>query len=92
MSVTNHPLPLFVYNEEEYSQRIARMEKNAQFADSVVLFKLRYIPGEYDDITKEEYEKAVKIAKDCLAWVEKKVSAIETADTTPIGGIINKEQ
>lgn len=29
-------------------------------------------PGEYDDITKEEYEKAVKIAKSCLDWVEKK--------------------
>jgi HEPN domain-containing protein len=27
-------------------------------------------PGEYDEITKEEYEKAVKIAKDCLDWVE----------------------
>jgi len=30
-------------------------------------------PGEYDDITKEEYEKAVKIAKDCLDWVENKI-------------------
>ena len=30
-------------------------------------------PGGYDDITKEEYEKAVKIAKDCLDWVENKI-------------------
>jgi len=27
-------------------------------------------PGEYDEITKEEYEKSIKIAKDCLDWVE----------------------
>ena len=31
-------------------------------------------PGEYDEITKEEYEKAVKIAKDCLDWVDKKIT------------------
>jgi HEPN domain-containing protein len=30
-------------------------------------------PGEYDDITKEEYEKSLKIAKDCLNWVENKI-------------------
>jgi hypothetical protein len=29
----------------------------------------RYL-GEYDGITKEDYENAVKIAKDCLMWVE----------------------
>jgi HEPN domain-containing protein len=34
-------------------------------------------PGEYDDITKEEYEKAVKIAKNCLDWVEKKIKENE---------------
>jgi len=27
-------------------------------------------PGEYDEITKTEYERAVKTAKDCLDWVE----------------------
>jgi len=30
-------------------------------------------PGEYDEITKEEYEKSVKIAKDCLHWIEEKI-------------------
>jgi HEPN domain-containing protein len=29
-------------------------------------------PGEYDDVTKEEYEDAIKIAKKCLDWVEEK--------------------
>jgi HEPN domain-containing protein len=26
-------------------------------------------PGEYDDITKDEYEESIKIAKMCLDWV-----------------------
>jgi HEPN domain-containing protein len=30
-------------------------------------------PGEYDEITKEEYEKSIKTAKDCLDWVENKM-------------------
>ncbi|MDR0639686.1 MAG: HEPN domain-containing protein [Spirochaetaceae bacterium] len=30
-------------------------------------------PGEYDEITKEEYEMAVKITKECLNWVENKI-------------------
>jgi HEPN domain-containing protein len=27
-------------------------------------------PGEYDEITKEEYENSLKIAKNCLDWVD----------------------
>jgi HEPN domain-containing protein len=30
-------------------------------------------PGEYDDITKGEYEKNLKTARDCLNWVENKI-------------------
>ena len=30
-------------------------------------------PGEYDDVTKEEYEKSIEIAKACLDWVEKTI-------------------
>jgi len=26
-----------------------------------------------DEITKEEYEKSIKIAKDCLQWIEDKI-------------------
>jgi HEPN domain-containing protein len=36
-------------------------------------------PGEYDDITKEEYKTAVKIAKDCLDWVENIIKENKTA-------------
>jgi HEPN domain-containing protein len=31
-------------------------------------------PGEYDDITKKEYEESIKIAKMCLDWVEHKIN------------------
>jgi HEPN domain-containing protein len=36
-------------------------------------------PGEYDEITKEEYEKAINIAKDCLNWVENKIASTNGA-------------
>ncbi|GHV30359.1 DNA-binding protein [Spirochaetia bacterium] len=34
-------------------------------------------PGEYDEITKEEYNEAVKIAKTCLEWTENKIKENE---------------
>ena len=34
-------------------------------------------PGEYDEITKEGYGKSVKIAKDCLEWIEKTIKERE---------------
>jgi hypothetical protein len=34
-------------------------------------------PGEYDDITKEEYESAIRIAKNCLDWTEQKIKENE---------------
>jgi HEPN domain-containing protein len=34
-------------------------------------------PGEYDDVTKEDYEKAVKITKECLDWVDDRIKESE---------------
>jgi HEPN domain-containing protein len=31
-------------------------------------------PGEYDDITKDDYEESIKIAKNCLDWVTQKIA------------------
>ena len=39
---------------------------------TVYAVQTRY-PGEYDEITKEEYEKSMKIAKDCLDWAKNKI-------------------
>ena len=69
--------------EPEFTHNIGRLlnelEKFTEIAENIreamdltnYAVQTRY-PGEYDDITKEEYEKAVKIAKSCLDWVEKK--------------------
>jgi HEPN domain-containing protein len=35
-------------------------------------------PGEYDEITKAEYEKSVKIAQECVEWVENRIKEIES--------------
>ena len=70
--------------EPEFTHNIGRLlnelEKFTEIAENIreamdltnYAVQTRY-PGEYDDITKEEYEKAVKIAKSCLDWVEKKI-------------------
>jgi HEPN domain-containing protein len=34
-------------------------------------------PGEYEAITKERYEESIKIAEDCLSWVENKIKESE---------------
>ena len=30
-------------------------------------------PGEYDDITKEDYEESILIAKKCLEWIQNRI-------------------
>jgi hypothetical protein len=34
-------------------------------------------PGEYEEITKEEYENGIKITNVCLDWVENKIKETE---------------
>jgi HEPN domain-containing protein len=62
-------------NELEKFIEIAENIKEAMNVTNYAV-QTRY-PGEYDDITKEEYENAVKIAKDCLNWVGKKIKENE---------------
>ena len=40
-------------------------------------------PGEYDEITKEEYLKCIKTAKDCLDWVEYKLRETTLPEVKP---------
>jgi HEPN domain-containing protein len=40
--------------------------------------QIRY-PGEYEEITKLEYEEVITIAKDCLEWVEKIIDSLCSA-------------
>ena len=74
---------LLIYHgvEPEFTHNIAKLlEELEKFTD--VLESIRKAtkltdyatftrcPGEYEEITKEEYEQAVKIAQECLDWVE----------------------
>ena len=56
-----------------------KVNKAAELTNYAV--QTRY-PGEYDEITKEEYDKAVKVAKDCLDWVERIIKESKTPSTT----------
>jgi len=42
-------------------------------------------PGVYDEITKDEYTKSIKIAKDCLDWVESKVKENDESKKSELG-------
>jgi hypothetical protein len=43
---------------------------------TIYAVQTRY-PGEYDEVTKEEYMKSIKIAKNCLDWIDNKIKETE---------------
>ena len=69
--------PEFTHNIEILLKEIKKFTDIPENIKDAVLLtnyavQTRY-PGEYDEVTKEEYEKSIKIAKDCLNWVENKI-------------------
>jgi len=69
--------PEFTHNIEILLNKLKSftdIPENIKEAVQLTIFAVqtRY-PGEYDEITKEEYEKSVRIAKDCLNWIENKI-------------------
>ena len=58
-------------NELEKLMEVPQHVKKATSLTKYAVFT-RY-PGEYDEITKDEYEANIEIAKDCLDWVENKI-------------------
>jgi len=66
---------------------LSNLEKHVEIDDNVkegmdltnYAVQTRY-PGQYTEVTKDEYQKAVEISKECLEWVEK---IIENKNTTP---------
>ena len=65
-----HNIELLINELKRFTDIPEKINETTQLTNYAV--QTRY-PGEYDEITKEEYEKAVKIAKDCLDWVENKM-------------------
>ena len=73
--------PEFTHN---IGKLLAELEKHVEIPNNIMeamdltnyAVQTRY-PGEYDDITKEEYENCLRITKNCLDWVESKLKHIE---------------
>jgi len=69
--------PEFTHNIEillNELEKFATIPEDVKQAMKLTIYAVqtRY-PGEYDEITKEEYTKSIKIAKDCLDWVKNKI-------------------
>jgi len=65
-----HNIELLIKELKKFTDIPEKVNEATELTNYAV--QTRY-PGEYDEITKEEYKKAVKIAKDCLDWVENKI-------------------
>ena len=55
-------------------EKFTEIPEDIKLATNVTKYAVitRY-PGEYDEITKENYEESIKIAKDTIEWVENKI-------------------
>jgi len=55
-------------------EKFTEIPENIKLATNVTKYAVitRY-PGEYDEITKENYEESIKIATDCIEWAENKI-------------------
>jgi HEPN domain-containing protein len=86
-------LLLFYGSEPEFTHNIGillnEIEKFTEIPDNIKeatkLTKYAVItryPGEYDEITNENYAESIKIAKACFEWVENKIKASEENQET----------
>ena len=66
-----HNIELLLKELKKFTEIPENIEDAVRLTDYAV--QTRY-PGEYDEVTKEEYERSVKIAKDCLGWAESKIN------------------
>ena len=75
-----HNIELLINELKKFTDIPEKINEAAQLTTYAV--QTSY-PGVYDEITKKEYEKAVKIAKDCLNWIENKIK--ETEENKNVG-------
>ena len=73
--------PEYTHNIESLLQELKKfieIPKNIKGATKLTKYAIvtRY-PGDYEEVTKEVYEESVKMAKDCLDWVEIKIKESE---------------
>ena len=65
-----HNITKLLEELEKFTEIPANINKAVKLTDYATF--TRY-PGEYDDITKEEYDQAIKITQECLDWVKKTI-------------------
>jgi HEPN domain-containing protein len=65
-----HNIEILLKEIKKFTDIPENIKEAAQLTNYAI--QTRY-PGEYDEITKEEYEKSIIIAKDCLHWIENKI-------------------
>jgi HEPN domain-containing protein len=69
-----HNIEILLKELKNFTEIPENIKETARLTNYAV--QTRY-PGEYDEITKEEYEKSVNIATVCLEWVENKIKENE---------------
>jgi HEPN domain-containing protein len=62
-----HNIEILLKEIKNFTEIPENIKEAAQLTNYAV--QTRY-PGEYDEITKEEYENSIKIATACLDWIE----------------------
>jgi len=75
-----HNIEALLVELEKFTEIPAHIREATDLTKYAVL--TRY-PGEYEEITKDRYEKAVKIAQECLDWVEQTIKRIESEKIKP---------
>jgi HEPN domain-containing protein len=84
---------LLIYNqiEPEFTHNIGLLLNNLgkvtnipdEMNETIKLTKYavqtRY-PGQYDDVTKKDYDESIRIAKMCLEWVQSKMAELRLND------------
>jgi HEPN domain-containing protein len=70
-----HNIDTLIYELEKFTEVPENVKKSAELTDYAIL--TRY-PGWYEEVTKEKYENAVKIAQECVEWVENRIKEIES--------------
>jgi HEPN domain-containing protein len=73
-----HNIGILLNEIEKYTKIDDTIRESMKLTNFAV--QTRY-PGNYDDITKEEYKEAIKIAKSCLNWVKKTIKDNENKKT-----------
>jgi HEPN domain-containing protein len=65
-----HNIGILLNEIEKFTEIPENIKETTKLTKYAVI--TRY-PGEYDEITKANYEESIKIAKDCLEWTENKI-------------------